>query len=318
MDPVSQTSTPAATGAALAPIPGRRVDPPAKEKPDVIRTLEGKGVVWRVLWAVKERVSGAQATLLAGGTSYYAFLAMFSVLAFAYGIAALVSAERVSRWMTNALEEALPGLVGEGGLDPATLERVGRSASLIGLVVLLYSGSAVMVAASDSLHRIYGAEADGRNPARRRLHLFLWLGVLGPLILVSYTLSTALGAFSEELLDDIGLDGALARASVVVVATLVTFVLDVGITFLLLTRLGGIRPPLRAALIGAALGAVAISLLKALMATIVAWSVDKPQYGSFAVPISILVVLWFQSLALYVAAATTAATATVARHADAD
>ena len=89
-----------------------------------------------------------------------------------------------------------------------------------------------------------------------------------------------------------------------------------GIMFLLLSRLGGIRPPTRALLWGSVLGAIVIGLLKALMGTIVAWSVAKPQYGTFAAPIAILVILWFQSLTLYVAAATTAAAATVGRHAE--
>jgi len=238
------------------------------------------------------------------------------MLAFVYGVAALISAERVSQWLTNGLEEALPGLVGEHGIDPATLERVGRSSSIIGLLVLLYAGRAVTNAASVALHRIYGSPPDGRNVVKLTIHLFAWLAILGPLILLSYTLTTATSGFSEEILDAMGFHGPVARATTIVVATLLTFVLDVGIMFLLLSRLGGVRPPTRALLIGCVLGAVAIGLLKALMGTIIAWAVDKPQYGSFAVPISILIVLWMQSLAMYVAAATTAGAATVGRHAE--
>jgi membrane protein len=306
--------TPKVDHPELAQVPGERIDPPAKDKPDAVRRIEGRGTGFAVAFAVKDRVKATQATLLAGGTAYYAFLAMFSVLAFAYGVTALISADRVSEWLTTGLEEALPGLVGDNGIDPATLERVGRSSSVIGLLVLLYAGGAVMSAASDSLHRIYGAEPDGRNPAKAKIRLFAWLAILGPLVLLSYTLSAAVGGFSSELLDDIGLDGSLARGAAIVGATLLTLALDVGIMFLLLSRLGGIRPPTRALLWGSVLGAIVIGALKALMGTIVAWSVDKPQYGSFAVPISILVVLWFQSLTLYAAAATTAATATVGRH----
>ena len=42
------------------------------------------------------------------------------------------------------------------------------------------------------------------------------------------------------------------------------------------------------------------------MALLVAFTVDKPQYGAFAAPIGVLFVLYLQSTALYGAAALTA------------
>jgi uncharacterized BrkB/YihY/UPF0761 family membrane protein len=79
--------------------------------------------------------------------------------------------------------------------------------------------------------------------------------------------------------------------------------------YLLLSRLGGIKPSRRSLLIGSVLGAVIAGVFKVLMASIISWSVDKPEYGSFAVPIAILVVLWFQSLGLYLSASVTAGVA---------
>lgn len=300
----------------LTPIPGRPLDVPPKPKPKAVRKLERTSVWGTAAWNTYARFRAAKSPLIAGGTAYYAFLAMFSLLALVYGVATLVSAESLAEWLTDALEEALPGLVGDEGIDPDTLADVGRRTSIVGLALLVWSGSAVMVAASDSLYQIYGAAPDGRNPVRRRLHLFGWLVVIGPLIVLSYTLSTAVGGFGRRLLEEWGIASGVTRALVLGVAVLLTLALDVGIMALLLGRLGGIRPPGRPLLVGAVAGAVAIGVLKALMAVIISWSVDKPQYGSFTIPIAVLVVLWLQSMVLYGAACLTAGTAETAGAAD--
>jgi membrane protein len=300
----------------LTPIPGTPIDAPPRPVPKAVHRLERTSPWATVAWKAYGRFRASRSPLIAGGTAYYAFLAMFSLLALVYGVAALVSADRIAEWLTDALEEALPGLIGDEGIDPDTLARVGRTSSVVGLVLLVWSGSAVMVAASDGLHQIYGAPPDGRNVAQRRLHLLGWLAVIGPLVVLSYTLSTAVGGFGQALLEEWGVDSAVTRALVLVVATLLTFGLDVGIMVLLLGRLGGIRPARRPLLVGAVVGAVVIGLFKALMAVIVSWSVDKPQYGSFTIPIAVLVVLWLQALGLYASACLTAGAADTAVTAD--
>lgn len=296
----------------LSPIPGKRLDEPPRHKPGLVERLERRSPWATVVWQAIQRFRLARGPVLAGGTAYYAFLAMFSLLAFAYGVAALVSADELAQWLTEALEQSLPGLVGEEGIDPATLERVGRTASIAGLAVLLYSGSAVMVAISDSLHTLYGAPPDGRGLVVRRAHLLGWLAVVGPLIAVSAVSAGVIAGFGTEILDDLGFTSDPARWLAGAVSLAATVALDVGIAALVLSRLGGIRPARRPLLTGAVVGGLTATVLKAAMAAIVAWSVRKPQYGSFAVPIAALVVLWFQALGLYAAAALTAATAEVA------
>lgn len=293
----------------LTPIPGRHIDPPPRPKPAAVRRLESESLAATVAWKAFERFRAARSPLISGGTAYYIFLAMFSVLAVAYGVAASVGADALAEWLTNALEEALPGLVGDEGIDPETLTQVGRTTSVVGLLVMVWSGTAGMGAVSDALHHLYGAAPDGRNPLARRGHLLGWLALLGPLVLLSYTLTTAATGFGHRLLDNVGIESALTQFLVLLVAVLVTFVLDVGVVGLALGRLGGICPSRRAILAGAVAGAVLIGLLKVFMAAVISWAVAKPQYGAFALPIAILVVFWFQAIALYGAAALTAAMA---------
>lgn len=290
----------------LTQIPGRRIDKDPKSKPSRVTELEQDKLWVRVGWETWMRFKTAKAPLMAAGTSYYGFIAMFSLLAFAYGITALLDAGAIAEWLTDSLEDALPGLIGDDGIDPETLERIGRTTSVVGLLLLLVSGGAVMSAASDSLHQIYGLPADGRNPATRRAFLLGWLAILGPLVVLSYSLSTALAGFGRDILDSIGVGSPLGRGAVVALASLLTFALDVGISALLLSRLGGVVPVRRAVLPGAILCALVITAMKLLIGVLVAWSVGRPQYGSFAIPVTVLVVLWIQSMGLYAGACLTA------------
>jgi len=296
----------------LTPIPGEYLDKAPKPKPKKVAELE-KGRPWVAAgWQTFQRFRSARSPLVAAGTAYYGFIAMFSLLALAYGVAAIFSADAIAEWLTDTLSDALPGLVGDDGIDPAALERIGRTSSWVGLILLGVSGAAVMGAASDSLHQIFGAPPDGRNPVMRRLYLLKWLALLGPLVVLSYSASTLIAGFGQSILDDLGIDSSPLRTLFVVVATLLTFALDVGIAALLIGRLGGIGPQRRALLSGSVLVALTMGVLKALMASVVSWSIDRPQFGSFAIPVTVLVVLWFQSMALYAGACLTAGVAETA------
>ena len=88
----------------------------------------------------------------------------------------------------------------------------------------------------------------------------------------------------------------------VAVAVALALAVDFLILYLLLGHLGGIRPDRRPRLIGSLVGAVLIEFLKYFMATIVAFSVDKPEYGALAAPIGILLILYLQCMAAYGAA----------------
>ena len=92
-------------------------------------------------------------------------------------------------------------------------------------------------------------------------------------------------------------------------AVVLTMVLNFLVVHLMLGRLGGIRPARTPLLVGAAVGAVVIEVLKQVMALLVGFVIDKPQYGALAAPIGIMFVLFLQSSALYLVASLTAALA---------
>jgi membrane protein len=252
------------------------------------------------------RFSVARATLLAAGTTYYVFLAMFSLVALGYGVTALVGADQIADYLTRALGEAFPGLIGDDGIDPDRLRSIGQTAGLIGLVAMLYSGGGAMTAASGSIHLIYGAPPDPRNFVVKRVLLLGWLVVIGPLIMGSLVAGIATQNFSSRVMDLFGWEGSRDLVIVQVLAVVVTLGLDFLVVFLVIGRLGGIRPPTSSLVIGSAFGAVVLQLLRVVMGLVLKVSADKPQYGTLTLPIGILLVLYLNTLTLFVAAALTA------------
>ncbi len=296
----------------LRPIPGARLDPAARPVPGAVRALEARqgrvGPVAGVSYRTTVRFNEARATLLAAGTTYYLFLALLSVITLAYGLTALLGTEWLARYVTEAVAEAFPGVAGES-LDTDLLRSTGQTASVVSAIALLYSATGAVMAASRSLHFVYGAPKDPRPFLLARLRAAGWLVVLAPLVLLSYVGSSIVATLSDRMLEFVGLEWSGPRALLGVVAGAVTLVLNFTVVRLVLGHLGGIRPDSTALTWGASVGAVATEVLKLGMAVLLGFVVAKPQYGALAAPIGIMFVLFLQSLALYGSAALTAAIA---------
>ena len=303
------------TTPTLLPIPGDTVDPPARDLPERVLLLQSRagavGTGAGVGLRTGIRFTHSRATLLAAGTTYYLFLAVFSALTLAYGLTAALGAERLSAYVTEAVSAAFPGLVGGSGIDPEQLRSIAQATSVVGAVGLLYGATGAVLAASRSLHAVYGAPNNTRDVVRLRLWALGWFLVLAPLVLLSFVSASFTADLSARLFDALGLSWGGPTLLLGAAALVLTLVLDFLVVHLMLGRLGGIRPARSPLLVGAAVGAVTIELLKQVMALLVGFVVDKPQYGALAAPIGIMFVLYLQSAALYLVASLTAALAEV-------
>lgn len=307
---MADSSVPAGT-AIPPPIPGRPMDPPQKQYLHTLRKIDAKSEAAGAGYRAFLRFSYSNTTLLAAGTTYYAFLALFALVVFAFGLAALIGGENLADTVTASLDKAFPGLIGDQGVSPSTLEQVGQTTSIIGLVSLLITGSGAMVALSRSLHLIYGVARDSRNFFLARARLLAWMLLLVPLMGLSFVPSVVIGNFAEPVMDLLGLQGSIGTFLIFGLTAALALVLNAIVIWFMLGHLGGVKPPRHALLIGTALGAVGIEILKYLLSFIIAWSVNKPQYGAFAAPIAMLLVLWLEALVVYVAACITAGIASV-------
>ena len=290
-------------------IPGTAIDPPPKNFESTAQLLHRKHAAAGIMFRAGSRYVLAKAPLLAAGTTYYLFLSLISLVAFGYGIVALLGADQLAVWLTDALNNAFPGLIGEEGVSPDSIRGYGTTASIIGLLIAGYAGTSSINAASQSLHLIYGAPKNPRNIAIVRTGMLGQLMVLGPLILLSYVPSLLISSLTEPIVERLGLESVRLQWLLIGGTLLLSILLNYAVIHLLLGRMGGIRPPERALRIGSAVGAVLMEALKYAAAGIIAWSLSKPQYGASAVPITFMLVLYLQSSALYAAAALTAAVA---------
>jgi membrane protein len=252
------------------------------------------------------RFSYANAGLLAAGTAYYLLLAMLSLLAFAYGVIAIVGADELAAWLTDAVSEAMPNLIGDDGIDPEQLRSTGQAVGVIGLVVLLYSSLGAVRGASRSIHVIYGAPPDPRAFLRAKARQLVVLVAVTPLILVSFSSSGLASSLAGPVLEAVGSDSGVVRMVLAAGGIGLGFAVDVLVFWVLLGSLGGIRPHRRPRLSASVVGAVCSLVVKQLLQVIVAWSLAKPQYGAFAAPLAVLFVLSLLSTVLYVAAAVAA------------
>lgn len=284
--------------AAPRPITGITVDPPPRDVPEFAEKLD-QSTVGGIGYRALRRYSYGKVGLLANGTAYYLFLSLFALLALAYGIIALVGADDVAQTLTEALDNAFPGVVGDDGIDPETLKTAGRTAGIVGLLILLYSALGAVSGATKSMHLIFGAPPDPRSFPKAKARALGILLIIAPLVLISFASSAVASQLTDPLLKFIGLDSGAGRLGIGVLGFAIGFAVDVLILWILLGTLGGIRPHTRPHLIASLVGAVAIGLIKQLLDAIMSWALDKPQYGAFAAPIAVLFILQLLSLVLY-------------------
>ena len=293
----------------LRPIPGESVDPPPKDPERVLGRVEERSTTAGVLARTVHRFLQTRAPLLAAGTSYFLFLSLISLLTFSYGMVALFGADFIADLINRAVENAFPGLVGEDGLSPEDIRGFGSTTSILSLIVLLFASTGAVHATKQSVHLIYGAHKDPRPYLVARLRMLAFVFTLGPLLVVSFAPSLMLTSLAEPLRDVLDLEGGAERWVLVLGSTAVSLSVNYLVVYVVLGWLGGIRPPKRPHRIGALVAAIMLETLKHLSATIVSFSVSRPQYGALAVPITIGLVLFLFAMAIYLAASLTAVVA---------
>lgn len=293
--------------ASNPPIPGKPIDPPPKETPDIVEKADDADSVaaetLSVLYRALNRFNYAKASVLAAGTTYYIFLAMFSLIALAYGIASLFGADQMAKYLTEAIYEAFPGLLGDEGIDPDTLRSVGQTASIVGLVVMVYAGGGAMVAIGSSIHLIYGAPPDPRGFIMKRVIGIAWMFPLGILLLLSLVGGSVIYGVSTRWMVDLGIEGTETRLFINAAGIVLILLADFLLMVIILGKFGGIRPPTRALLLGSIAGALVVQILRIPMAWILQFSIDQPEYGALAIPIGVMLVINLNAYAIFGAAA---------------
>jgi uncharacterized BrkB/YihY/UPF0761 family membrane protein len=290
---------PGPTSRILGPVHGTTLDPPDVDPPIVVHAV-GRYTAAALAWRWWERFRDGRGALSAKGIAYYSFFGVLSGLAIAFGVAAAVP--EYEQLLTEVLEQALPGLVGPGGIDPTQLQEFSSTVGLVGAGVLVYSALGIIRALDDGVRLIYGVQYEPRNFAIKNLRFLGYLSLLAPVVALSYVGSSAAAGLFRPLLSTLGITGPVADVAVVVAGVLVGASLNAVVIMVVLSRLGGVCPDhwrWRASLIAGA----ALEVVKVGAAYFVSFTIDNPRYLSFGAPVAMLLLFYAMASVVLVAAA---------------
>lgn len=286
-------------------------------KDRITRWRERRPWLDRVL-RMQEHYSAVKGNLQAGAVTYFAFLSFFPILALAFFIVGYVARvfPEVQDNLTEAIEQVLPGLVGEGSsqISLESIQDAAGAVGLIGLAGVLYAGLGWLSGMRESLLVMF-EQPEGERPSFviGKLRDLASLAFIGVVMVVSVGISGVVARFSTDLLEMLDLGIGLAP-----VLTAVSIVIGLGAGALLFFALFQLlaRPDLRHAELwaGALLGAIGFELLKQLSTFLIASTKSQPAFQAFG--IALILVVWinyFSRVVMYAAAWAHTSSAAVAR-----
>jgi membrane protein len=224
--------------------------------------------------------------------AYSAFFSIFPLLFVAVGILGLVLrgnpelSDRILEAARDNLPEQLHTLVDQS-VDSA--RNSARAALGVGLLLLLYSGTGMVVALERGLSRAFGLERAG-SFLRQRARALGWLVSVGLLLVLSVA-SAGLVRASGVVFRALGVSGTPAKLSSVALTVALGFVVDVALFTLTFVLLPNRALRARQVLPGAILCAVWWGLLKGFGAFYVGRAVQNAGevFGQLAVVVGLLV-----------------------------
>ncbi len=235
---------------------------------------------------LNERYGEDAGGYLAAGIAYYAFLSLFPLLLLALSVVGFVLASNpsVRGDIELAVTGSVPGVRALVGKNLSAVQDTRTLSGLLGLGGLLWTGTGVVGAGRNTMRRVFraGPPPGGIWDKARLVGLTVGLGIVALVATALATMAAGLEA------------GGPAGIALRILATLVAFILDVGLFLLAYRSLSPGDRTWRAMLPGAVFGAVGWTLLK-LFGTWYATSTaegSESVYGTFAATIGVLLILY--------------------------
>jgi membrane protein len=231
---------------------------------------------------------------LAAAITYFGFLSFFPLVALAFALVGYVSAAfpDAQDTVTEALEEALPSLIGSGPgqLNVQDIIDAKAGASLIGLVGLFYAGLGLIDALRDALHRVFGTMDVRLTYVMRKAVDVVVLAALGLALLASLVVSSLATEVTRQSLSLVDLDDSLlAVALLKVLSVALALLADTVLFAILLSRLSGTHLRWRDVRSAAVLGAIGFEVLKLGGSYIIGRITSNPIYATFGFVVGLLI-----------------------------
>jgi membrane protein len=255
-----------------------------------------------------ERNDEVRGSQLAAAVTYFGFLSFFPLLALGFAVVGYLSDgdPHVQQQVTDAVENAFPGLVGsgEGSINIQDVIDAKAGAGIIGLLGLLYAGLGWIDAVREALQRVFGTSAHRIGFVKKKIVDVLVLGALGVAVLSSIAVTSLATRVTQQVLDVVGIgESQVATVALKVLAVALALLADTVLIAILLSRLSGARLPWRQVRSGALVAAVGFEILKLVATFLIAKTTTNPIYATFGVIVGLLVWINFVSKLLVVSAA---------------
>ncbi|WP_426183796.1 YihY/virulence factor BrkB family protein [Microbacterium sp. TWP3-1-2b2] len=292
----------------------RSGDPVSEKKSGGIAGLLGSVIAWALARRIVRAVllySERRGPMLADSITYRALFSVFAGLLLGFSIGAIVLAGNEEAWaaIITAVDSAVPGLVGEGGIveDPSSVNALeGFSiAGIVSLIALVGAALGAIGSLRIAVRTIAGAVLDDV--------FWLWV-ILRNLALAVAIGASFLAAAAVTFLARIGLgfvtdllglpsDSVAAEWGIRVVSLLVVFALDALLIFGVFRLLSGQRVGARTIWSGALLGGVGLLVLQELSSLFVGGASSNPLLASFASLLALLIWLNLSAQVILIACA---------------
>lgn len=271
-----------------------------------------------IAWALARKVvraallySERRGPVLADSITYRALFSVFAALLLGLSIASLWLAGNSTAWnaIIRAVDSAVPGLLGEGGVveDPASFEApAGLSiAGIFSAIALIGAALGAIGTLRIAVRTIAGVVLDDMLwPWVILRNLALAIGIaISFIAAAAVTLVARIGiAFVTDLLG-LPSDAVGAVWGIRIVSLLVVFALDALLIFGIFRLLSGHRASARAIWSGALLGGLGLLVLQELSTLFVGGATSNPLLASFASLLALLIWLNLSAQVILIACA---------------
>ncbi|GAA5037145.1 YihY/virulence factor BrkB family protein [Microbacterium fluvii] len=241
--------------------------------------------------------SERRGAMLADSITYRTLFSVFAGVLLGFSIAALWLAGNPTAWnaLIDAVDAAIPGLVGDGGLiDPSSIPApAGLSvASVLATVGLIGAAIGAIGSLRTAMRIIAGQVHDDVMfvwVLLRNLALALGIGLaLAASAAVTMGATAGLGLVTGWL--GLSADDPAVGFATISISVLIVFALDAAVIAVAFRVLSGLKPAARSLWIGALAGAVGLTVLQQLSGLFVGGATSNPLLASFASLVALL--LW--------------------------
>ena len=292
-----------------------RTDDPVHEKKSggiagLVRTVTA-WILARKIARAALHYSERRGPMLADSVTYRALFSVFAGLLLGFSIAAIWLAGNDEAWdaIIAAIDSAIPGLVGEGGVvkDPSAIDAVGglSVAGIISLIALIGAALGAIGSLRTAVRTIAGAVLDDVFwlwVVLRNLALAIGIG-LSFLVAAAVTFVARIGlGFVSDLLG-MPSDAVASVWGIRIVSLLVVFALDALLIYGVFRMLSGQRVSARVIWPGALLGGLGLLVLQELSSLFVGGATSNPLLASFASLLALLIWLNLSAQVMLIACA---------------